>query len=72
MTLKKNEEFMCCRFCERSVEVMDEDNVLCEKKGIVSKDHVCGGFRLDLIKVKPSAKVIPEPDAELMEQIADL
>ncbi len=70
--MKKNEEFRSCRFCERSTEVMDEDNVLCEKKGIVARDHVCGGFRLDLLKLNPSARVIPEADASLIEQISGL
>ena len=70
--MKKNEEFRCCRFCERSCDVMDEDNVLCSKKGIVAADHVCGGFRLDLLKINPSAKIMPDTNGTLHEQVWDM
>ena len=47
-----------CAFCEHSSETFDKDNVLCEKKGIVSAGYVCRKFRYDPQKRVPSKKRI--------------
>ncbi|MBQ9544071.1 MAG: hypothetical protein IJV00_02960 [Clostridia bacterium] len=70
--MKKYEEYRNCRYCERSNEVMDDDNVLCDKKGIVARDYVCGGFRLDLMKLDPAGRTVPVGEVSFGEDVSDL
>ncbi|MBE6599249.1 MAG: hypothetical protein E7638_07395 [Ruminococcaceae bacterium] len=42
-----------CRFCQHSAPLAGEDTVLCQKKGIVSSEYVCGKFTYDPLKREP-------------------
>lgn len=59
MSLKKNTEIeKYCAFCELSSETIEKDNVLCQKKGIVSAGYVCRKFKYDPQKRVPAKKRI--------------
>ena len=68
--MAKPEITRVCLFCESAVPLADGESVLCEKKGVVTADYVCRGFRYDPLKrvPKPPVKIagleIPE-DGEI-------
>ena len=43
-----------------SLSSKEATDVICEKHGIVHKDHVCRSFRYDLLKREPKEKPISE------------
>ncbi len=53
-----------CAFCEFGTVIAlsskEATDVICEKHGIVHKDHVCRSFRYDLLKREPQKKTISE------------
>ncbi len=48
-----------CSYCQRSAEV-DEDHVICAKKGIVSAGFHCRHFQYDPLKRQPSVPATPD------------
>lgn len=48
-----------CTYCQRGAEV-DEDHVICAKKGIVSAGSHCRFFKYDPLKREPSAPAVPD------------
>ncbi len=50
----------CCAFCEFATALPTPDgedsDMICEKRGVVRADHVCGKFRYDLLKRAPREK----------------
>lgn len=42
-----------CRYCEHSSLLCGNDDVLCEKKGVVSPTYKCKYFAVDVIKLEP-------------------
>lgn len=50
-----------CAMCEMSQRIFDEENVLCEKRGIVSATGCCRKFVYDVLKRVPprTPKVAP-------------
>ncbi len=54
--MKQNKQYdidEICQNCEHSAVLSDDDNVLCAKKGIVSKGYKCGKFVLDVMRIDP-------------------
>ena len=51
----------CCAFCEFGTVITlstgEEPNMICEKHGLVPRDHVCRSFRYDLLKREPKKDV---------------
>lgn len=49
-----------CAFCEFAISLPtsdgEENDVICEKRGVVRADYVCGKFRYDLLKRTPKEK----------------
>ena len=49
-----------CAFCEFAMPLPtpdgEESDMICEKRGVVRADHVCGKFRYDLLKRAPKEK----------------
>ena len=49
-----------CAFCEYAISLPtsdgEENDVICEKRGVVRADYVCGKFRYDLLKRTPKDK----------------
>ena len=58
-----------CAFCEFGTVIMlstgEEPDVICEKHGIVSMDHLCRSFRYDLLKREPQKTAPKNPVAEM-------
>ncbi len=58
MKIEKSEKI--CAFCESAVPLYDGDTVLCDRCGIVSKDHSCKKFSYDPLKrTPPKAQSLP-------------
>ncbi len=68
--MKHTDEEKNCALCEYSHEIADEDNVLCEKRGVVSRGHVCHRYSLDLFKLSPTPNAAPLFDP--LENFQDL
>jgi len=51
--LFKASEHRCCVNCALSAE-LDEDRMICKKKGIVDKDRKCRHFLYDPLKRDPA------------------
>ena len=53
-----------CAYCEHGTPILlsadKEPDVICEKYGLVSCNHVCRSFRYDLLKREPKKKPLPE------------
>ncbi len=45
-------EYMCCRYCEKGVNVPVERRTMCRIKGVVSQDFVCSKFAFDPFKIQ--------------------
>ena len=47
----------CCEYCEFATVITlstgEEPDMICEKHGLVPRDHVCRSFRYDLLKREP-------------------
>ena len=48
-----DKEFRLCLNCARAAE-LDEDRMLCRKKGPVRKEFCCAAFRYDPLKRDPA------------------
>ena len=50
-----------CAFCEFgtliTLSTEEEPDIICEKHGIVPRDHLCRNFRYDLLKREPKKTV---------------
>ncbi len=42
-----------CKFCQYAAPLVDNDRLLCGKKGIVSAEYVCKKFAYDPLKREP-------------------
>ena len=62
MKRKRKEECSDCGHCEYSLEIADEENVLCPKKGVVNRRMTCRKFSLDILKIKPAPRELPSLD----------
>ena len=55
-----------CAFCEFGTAIMlstgAEPDIICEKHGIVPRDHLCRSFRYDLLKREPDKKTSTAAD----------
>lgn len=58
---KKNADIeKYCIFCEHAVPLVNQDFVLCQKKGVVSSLHKCRKFEYDPLKRKPASHIAPK------------
>ena len=64
--MKHRDEKRRCELCESSRDIGDEACVLCDRKGVVRRDHACRRFTLDLLKLDPSPLKLP-----LFDQASD-
>ena len=46
----------CCYCCEYSSPILDGEQFLCKKKGVVSHDHACSSFIFDPLKKEVSVR----------------
>ncbi len=62
-----------CAYCEFALPLPtadgEESDMICEKRGVVRADHVCGKFRYDLLKRAPKEKPsVPELVAVALDE----
>ncbi|MFI3226182.1 MAG: hypothetical protein R3Y09_02120 [Clostridia bacterium] len=55
--LCRNDEEKLCVYCTFSSDVLDNNNVLCKKRGMVAKNHTCRKYKYDPLKRTPPARV---------------
>lgn len=57
-----------CAFCEFGTVIAlstgEEPDIICEKHGIVPRDHLCRSFRYDLLKREPQKKASTATDTD--------
>ena len=58
MLFQKKIEPRCC-YCKRGT-ALDEDTVMCLKRGIVHPSHHCPSFRYDPLKRVPPRPISPD------------
>ena len=60
----------CCAFCEFATVITlstgEEPDMICEKHGLVPRDHICRSFRYDLLKREPK-----KADSDQLEHAVD-
>ena len=58
---KKEKREKRCELCELACDIGQEDCVLCQKKGVVRRDHLCRRFTEDWFKQRPT----PQPQVQM-------
>ena len=53
MKKKDSDQPRCCEYCRFASAITLTDDMLCEKKGVVSLDYVCRNFVYDPLKRRP-------------------
>ncbi|MBE6692440.1 MAG: hypothetical protein E7586_03785 [Ruminococcaceae bacterium] len=51
-----------CAYCENAVLISESDICICKKVGAVSASDTCRKFTLDLLKLSPIPKALPDED----------
>ena len=63
----KNEEIeRICAYCENAVLIKESDVCICREIGVVNVRSTCRKFSLDLLKLAPIPKVLPDDDTIFM------
>ena len=48
-----------CAYCDRGTP-LDEDSILCIKRGVVAPGHACSSFKYDPFKRVPPRPLVPD------------
>ena len=60
---RKNEDIdHICAYCENAIVIRESDICICRINGAVSQSGSCKKFALDLLKIAPLPKVLPEDE----------
>ncbi len=51
-----------CAYCESAVLVKESDVCICNRNGAVLANGTCRKFKLDLLKLAPIPKTLPDDD----------
>ncbi len=63
----KNEDIeKICAYCENAVVIKESDICICREIGAVDARSTCRKFSLDLLKLAPIPKVLPDDDTVFM------
>ena len=63
-----NEEIeRICAHCEHSVIILESDVCICKHNGAVTQSGSCHKFELDLLKLAPMPKTLPDDDTVFFE-----
>ena len=57
---KNSERERACALCEYGQEICEGNFCICRKKGVVPPDGVCRHFQFDPLKIKVTARKLPE------------
>lgn len=55
--LCRNDEEKMCVYCAFSIDAIDENSVICRKKGMVFKTGSCRKYKYDPLKRRPPSRV---------------
>lgn len=60
---KVNEDIeRICAYCENAVVIRESDLCICKNLGAVKASDTCRKFELDLLKLAPIPKALPDED----------
>ena len=60
---KVNEDIeRICAYCENAVVIKESDVCICKNLGAVKASDTCRKFELDLLKLAPIPKALPDDD----------
>ncbi|MBO5869905.1 MAG: hypothetical protein J6Q89_04060 [Clostridia bacterium] len=63
-----NEEMeYTCLYCEHAVVIRETNICICKHNGAVDQNDTCGKFMLDLLKLAPMTRKLPEEDTLFVE-----
>ncbi len=51
-----------CAYCEHAVVISESDMCVCRSVGAVKADSTCKKFSLDLLKLSPVPRKLPDDD----------
>lgn len=64
---RKNDDIEhICAYCEHAVVIRESDICICREIGAVSADSSCRKFSLDLLKLAPIPRTLPDDDTVFM------
>lgn len=63
------EEENICANCESAVVINESEVCVCSRNGVVDAHDSCRKFKLDLLKLRPRPKRLPETDATMFLDI---
>jgi len=56
-----------CAYCEHAVLIRETNICICKLNGAVEQNYSCGKFSLDLLKLSPMTRKLPEEDTLFFE-----
>lgn len=66
--MKKNEDIEhICAYCENAVVIKESDICICKINGAVFQNSCCKKFSLDMLKLAPLPRKLPEDDTVFFE-----
>ncbi len=66
--MKRNEEIeRICAYCEQAVVIKESDICICNINGAVKQTHGCKKFSLDMLKIAPLPRKLPEDETVFFE-----
>lgn len=61
---RKNDDIeQICANCENATVIRESDMCICKINGAVHQDDSCKKFKLDLLKLAPMPKPLPDEDS---------
>lgn len=65
---KHNEDIeKICAYCESAVVIRESDMCICKENGAVKATDTCRKFSLDLLKLAPLPRKLPDDDTVFFE-----
>ena len=58
-----------CAYCENAVVIRESDICICKSYGAVKSTNSCKKFALDLLKLAPIPRVLPDSDDTVFFEI---
>lgn len=56
-----------CAYCENAVIIRESDICICRHNGAVTQSGSCGKFLLDMLKLAPRPRKLPDDDTVFFE-----
>ena len=66
---KRNDDIeRICANCENAALVRESDLCICKINGAVKQDDSCKKFKIDLLKLSPIPRALPDEDSEYVAE----